>query len=454
MIYLVICMISTAVIAGNAAVAQDAAANSAPYEVGLSKVDITPEYPIRLSGFSFRQKESEGVRQRIFARAMAVRAGGEPAVLITVDSIAIPPELRKQVASRLESKRQIKNERLAICATHTHTGPSLVGILPTMFGAPVPADQQQRIDRYTRGLTDRIEQAALAALDDLRASRLSFGIGKARFAINRRTRGGPVDHDMPAMFITDVGGSLRGIYLSYACHCVVLSDYKVSGDWAGYAAEEIEKTHPGAIALVAIGCGADSNPESGVTGDKGEVAHQYGSEIAAEVERLLRFKHTELQGAIHCKLESVTLPLQPLPSREEWAKRAEGEGAEAYYARVQLAAIDRGERLPTEVVYPIQTWKFGDSLATVFLPGEVVVDYSLRLKTQFDRERLWINAYANDCPAYIPSERILKEGGYEGGGAMVYYALPAHFAAGLEDKIVAAVATQLGEEFKLRENQK
>ena len=384
---------------------------------------------------------------------MAVRAGGnEAAVLITIDSIAVPPALREEVARRLHAKRQIKNERLALCATHTHTAPSLSGILPTMFGAPVPGDQQERIDRYTRELTDRVEQAALAALNDLRASRLSFGIGKARFAINRRTRGGPVDHDMPVIIVTGSDGGLRGIYLNYACHCVVLSDYNVSGDWAGYAAEEIEKTHPGAVALVSIGCGADSNPESGVTGDKGEVAHQYGSEIAAEVARLLRFKLSEVTGQITCTMDTITLPLQPLPTRDEWAKRAEGEGAEAYYAGVQLAAIDRGQKLPTEVAYPTQTWKFGDTLAAVFLPGEVVVDYSLRLKKEFDRNRLCINAYANDCPAYIPSERILKEGGYEGGGAMVYYGLPASFAPGLEDKIVSAVAAQLGDEFKPREN--
>src|SRR5205814_6914280 len=82
-----------------------------------------------------------------------------------------------------------------------------------------------------------------------------------------------------------------------------------------------------------------------------------------------------------------------------------------------------------------------------FLPGEVVVDYSLRLKRELDGRRLWINAYANDVPAYIPSERVLKEGGYEGGGAMVYYDLPGPFRSGLEDMIVAAVHDLLGQRF-------
>src|SRR6476660_9939388 len=84
----------------------------------------------------------------------------------------------------------------------------------------------------------------------------------------------------------------------------------------------------------------------------------------------------------------------------------------------------------------------------VFLPGEVVVDYSLRLKKEFDRGRLWINAYSNDVPCYIPSERILKEGGYEGGGAMLYYDRPTKLASGIEQKIVDEVHRQLPKDFE------
>ena len=156
-----------------------------------------------------------------------------------------------------------------------------------------------------------------------------------------------------------------------------------------------------------------------------------------------------LDGNIECQLQEITLPLHALPSHAEWEERTKIKSpAESYYAKVQLAQLDAGKKLPTEVTYPVQTWKFGNTLAMVFLSGEVVVDYSLRLKKELDSTRLWINAYSNDAPAYIPSERILKEGGYEGGGAMIYYNLPAPFAAGLEDKIVAAVHAQADDNFK------
>jgi putative membrane-bound dehydrogenase-like protein len=426
-----------------------AAANPAVYQVGLAKVDITPEGPIRLSGFYVRKTESVGVREHIFARAMAVAGiDKKPVVLITVDSIGIPVHVRNEVAHRLAEKKGLPNERLAITATHCHTTPMLTGVLTTMFGEPVPPDQQARIDKYTKDLTDELEQVAAEALGAMKPARLQFGIGEAGFSINRRTKGGPVDHELPVLQVTDLKGKIRAVYVSYACHCVVLSDFKTSGDWAGYAAADIEKKYPGCIALVSVGCGADSNPACGVQFDKAEFAQKYAEQMATEVDRVFHTMMGRLDGNIECQLQEIKLPLHKLPSRAEWEQRAKIKGPEGYYAQVQLDQLDAGKKLATEVTYPVQTWKFGNTLAMVFLSGEVVVDYSIRLKKELDSTRLWVNAYSNDDPAYIPSERILKEGGYEGGGAMVYYNLPAPFAAGLEDKIVSAVHAQLDDSFK------
>ena len=181
-----------------------------------------------------------------------------------------------------------------------------------------------------------------------------------------------------------------------------MSDFKTSGDWAGYAAAEIEKKYPDAVALVSVGCGADSNPACGVQNDKAEFAQQYAHEIATEVDRLFHTMLARLDGNIECQLTEIALPLHALPSRAEWEQRTKIKGPEGYYAKVQLAKLDAGEKLATDVTYPVQTWKFGNTLAMVFLPGEVVVDYSLRLKKELDSTRLWINAYSNDAPATFP----------------------------------------------------
>ena len=55
------------------------------------------------------------------------------------------------------------------------------GVLPNLFGSPIPLDHQERIDRYTNELTDMLEQVALAALADRQPARMTWGIGAANF---------------------------------------------------------------------------------------------------------------------------------------------------------------------------------------------------------------------------------------------------------------------------------
>jgi putative membrane-bound dehydrogenase-like protein len=415
------------------------------YPVGVAQADITPTYPVRLSGFGFRRTESEGVTQKIWAKALAV-GDDAPVVLITTDNLGVPVRMVDEVANRL-AKHGVRRERLAVTATHTHTAPMLSNVCPTLYGMPIPKEHQEHIDRYTKEFTDALERAALAALADRKPARLSWGVGSAGFAMNRRTKGGPVDHDLPVLVVRDLKGTVRAVYVSYACHCVTLSNNKVSGDWAGFAQEAIQDDYPGAVALCSVACGADSNPNSGVTGDKTEVAQRQGMEIAAEVRRLLKGYLAPVSGPITTKSQAIELPLADLPSKADWEERAKRQDAVGYHARVQLERLARGEALKSRIDYPVMTWAFGDSLAMIFLPGEVVVDYSLRLKKELDARRLWVNAYANDAPCYIPSERVLKEGGYEGGAAMVYYDVPGPFKPGLEQKIIDVVHGQIGQRF-------
>jgi putative membrane-bound dehydrogenase-like protein len=431
-------------ISSNIAIAQE----QLPYSVGLAKVDITPDFPVRLSGFGGRRAESEGVTQRIWAKALAIQGKNQtPAVLITVDNLGIPAYMVEQVARSLHAKAKLPPERLAIAATHTHTAPMLKNVAPTLFSMPIPADHQERIDRYTAELTDQLEKVALAALAASKPSRLAYGIGTATFGMNRRTKGGPVDHDLPVLAVYGENDKLRAVYVTYACHCVTLSNNKISGDWAGFAESILEENHPGTIALVSVGCGADQNPTSGVAGDKVDLARSQGAEIATEVRRLLGGYLTPIAGELTTKVKKFELPLADLPTKEQWQAKAEMKGPIGYHAQVNLARLKRGEKIRDHIDYSVQTWSFGDSLAMVFLPGEVVVDYALRLKKELDGRRLWLNAYANDAPCYIPSERVLKEGGYEGGGAMVYYDLPVPFRPGLEEKIVAAARELAGPHF-------
>lgn len=417
--------------------------------VGVAGIDITPNYPVRLNGFGFRRTESEGVTQPIFAKALAFSDAKQgPAVLITTDNLGLPLEIIQEVAKRLKSRIHLNPERLTITATHTHTGPMLNDVAPTLFGMPIPPEHQAHIERYTREFTDKLEEVAVSAMKDMKPARLSWGVGTVGFAVNRRTKGGPVDHDLPVLVVKDEQGKVRAVYFSYACHCVTLSNNKISGDWAGFAQAAVEKAFPGAVALASVGCGADANPSSGVTGSNVVICAAQGQQIADEINRLMpALKPVTANPDIH--FASIDIPFDTPRTRAQWEERAQsGDYAAAYHAKLNLERLDRNESLPTKMTYLIQSWIFGDDLAMVFLPGETVVDYSLRLKREFDRNRLWVNGYSNEERCYVPSERILKEGGYEGGDAMIYYDRPQRFAPGLEQRIIDIVHQQIPKSFR------
>ncbi len=178
------------------------------------------------------------------------------------------------------------------------------------------------------------------------------------------------------------------------------------------------------------------------------MAVQHGEAFATEVGRLVQTELAPLHGILDCRAKWIELAFDTLPTHDQWQALAESKSAPiAYHAQKNLARLDRGEELPTHLPYLVQTWSFGDDLTMVFLPGEVVVDYSLRIKREFDRSRLWVHGYANDVQCYIPSRRILDEGGYEGAGAMVYFDRPTKLAADVEERIFAALRVLIPAEF-------
>ncbi len=418
------------------------------YRVGVAAVDVTPAYPVRLNGFGGRREEAAGTSQHLWAKALAISHGTDlPVVIVTLDNLGVRESLVDQVAGELAKRYQLPRENLVLTFTHTHCAPKVNGSSDTIFSSPIPPEHQEHIDRYTSELPGLIVAAVSEAIDQRRPASLEWGVGKVGFAANRRTAGGPVDHDLPILIARDKTGRPFAFYTTYACHCVTLSFNQYSGDWAGYAQELIEREFPRATALVSIGCGSDANPSGGVTGDNIAAAAAQGGEIAAEVKRVLAGPLRSLSGPLAAKLDHLSLPLNPLPSRADLEAQAAAGGAAGYNAGWQLAKLDRGEQLVSELRYPIQSIRFGDQLQMIFLAGEVCVDYSLRLKRELNRDHIWLHGYSNDFGAYIPSERLLKEGGYGGGGEIPYFALPTTLAPGLEDRIVAAVKAQTPDGF-------
>jgi len=190
--------------------------------------------------------------------------------------------------------------------------------------------------------------------------------------------------------------------------------------------------------MFVTGCGADCDPMPRSLED---MPRRHGETMALAVGQVLRRQMRSLAGPLTTAFDHVDIPFQTPPTREELAVRLKtAAGMQARHARQLLGIIDRDGKLSDRYPYPVQAWQFGPGLTLIALGGEVVVDYALRFKAAYGWEDTWVAGYSNDVMGYIPSLRVLEEGGYEGGGAMVNYGRPGPLAPAIEEVIAAKVS--------------
>ena len=435
------------------------AAVAAGWKTGAASVKITPEAPMWMAGYGSRNHPSTGHLNDLYAKALVLAdPEGSRVAIVTLDLVGIGPDVAEPIRAELASKYDLPPANVSFCCSHTHSGPVVGHNLRTLHYDLVDETQQKLIDEYAKKLHADVVLVVGRAIAALAPSQITWGHGTATFAANRRNNkepdvpelraagklAGPFDHDVPVLKITDNTGKLTAVLFGYACHATVLSDYDWSSDYPGFAQSALEASHPGCTALFFAGCGADQNP---LPRRKVELARQYGQDLAAAVDAVLAKPLTPISGSLRVRATTIDLPLaRPLTAEEVDAEAKSTDKYLAARARRYQHMLAAGQALPTSYPYPIQAWRLGDGPTLVTLGGEVVVDFALRLKQEHGALETWVAGYSNDVMAYIPSRRVLTEGGYEGAGAMVYYGLPSPWAPTVEESIVAGVRSLIAAE--------
>ena len=430
-------------------------ARDGSWHAGVAKVAITPREPTWMAGYGARDHPSEGAIHDLWAKALFLQdRGGRKALIVTLDLCGIGADVSNAVRDAARARFGLERDRIVLACSHTHSGPVVGGNLRPMY-AKLDEAQRKRVDDHTKALVASLDIVIGEAFTDMIPAVLFWGTGRADFAVNRRENKekdvpalraalalkGPVDHDVPVLRVMNDEGKDLAIVFGYACHCTVLDGYQFSGDYAGFAQLALEKAHPGTQAMFVAGCGADQNP---LPRRSVELAEKYGGEMAVAVDEVIASPMHVVEGALKSAYEEVGLKFAALPTAVELEAAAKSKDPiVAARASALLATLKAKGSLDSSYPYPVQAWRLGD-LTWVFLGGEVVVDYSLRLKRNLGSSKTWVSGYCNDVMAYIPSQRVLKEGGYEGGGAMLYYGLPSPWADSAEEDIVGAVARVLG----------
>ena len=367
----------------NAAAGEDAD-TTCEWRAGVASTVITPQSPLRMSGYAARKEPAEGTEQELFAKALVLEdRQGRRLLMLTMDLIGVSERLRDSVAAQVEARYGLPPEAVMMNASHTHCGPDY---------------NRDDAKDYFDGLVNSLVELTGQAIDRLEPASLAYNFARCGFAMNRRTPtdsgyenhpnpDGLVDHTVPVLRVDNADGELRAVVFGYACHNTTMGFRKWLGDYAGYAQEYFQQDHPGVTAMFLMGCGADQNP---YPRSELEYAKRHGRSLATAVEAALEsgqstLRHQQpLHGPLRTVLETVDL------------------------------AFDQEDR--PDFAYPVQVVCFGSELCIIALGNEVVVDYSLRLKRELseaDGLRIWVAGYSNAYSGYIPSRRVLLEGGYE-----------------------------------------
>ncbi len=420
--------------------------SAAEWKVGIARTDITPEKPVWMAGYAARKHPAEGNVHSLWAKALVIEDHrGERVVIVTSDLIGFVRDLADRIGDRVRQQTGIERDRIVMSVSHTHCGPVILGCAD--IAHHMAEEDVAAAAAYRKKLEDKVVDVISQACKAIQPAKLAYGEGHATFAKNRRgiqtqeyaNSPGPVDHTVPVLQVSDENDRPLAVLFGYACHNTTLGGnfYSYNGDYAGFAQIEFESKHPGVTAMFITGCGADANPQPR---GKLELAEQHGKSLATAVDGALSGELHPVKGALAVAFERVDLPFVDPPTKEELEKRrGEGNVYQQRLTELLLKRFDDHGKIDNSYPYPVQVVRFGDDLSMVVLAGEVVVDYSLRLRKEYEGRRIWVAGYCNEVFAYLPSERILAEGGYEGASAMVYFGWHGPFKPGMEDRVVGLI---------------
>ncbi len=412
------------------------------YNAGIGRKIITPTNPAWLNGYASPQRFSPaaGKDHELWAKAIVLEdASKKKVIIVTTDILGLSHEISEDISRKVLGKYGIPRSQIMLNSSHTHSGPM---IWPSAGMFDYDTKNMMVVASYAQKLTSDILETIDMAIASLHPVKLASGIGTAGFAKNRRSPEitiRPVDYEVPVLTISDLQNKTEAILFGYACHNTTLGGtyMNINGDYAGYAQLELEANYPGVTALFFQGCAGDINPEPRGTL---ELAIQHGKTLADSVKKIVDAGMSPVNGLIRSSFIEVPLEF-PAPDIQQYQKEIIGEDQYLQRrAKLMLSAYNKGWDITT-YKYPVQAIRFGKDLTILALAGETVVDYSLWAKKQYGRERLFVAGYSNEVMCYIPTKRIIQEGGYEPNSSMIYYVMPGPFKENVEEKILKGIKT-------------
>lgn len=437
--------------------------------VSTSNVDITPTVGYAMGGYGTDAvRESQAINEPLRARCTILWDSGTPRVIVTADVLAFGRVMHQQIRSRITALG-VASSDFVLNATHTHNGPVLREKLDPYISYNI--SDLSAINFYSDSLVNKITDLVRSALAAPRTSvTLDYFVLDEDFSYNREPPLAYVERDVPVLVARDSAGKPRAVIFSYGTHPVAANlQYEFDPDYPSEAIKTIEAAYPGVAAQFVLGPAGDQDPKNTAGGFIG--ADAYGRDLGLTITNAIGTPGAPMAGPISTAISEATLPLDITDTPSNLQAVAAAYDARAsrttgYYQRHAQVMADqaRTHSFVSTIPLPIQRWKFSgaNGLTMIFCGGEVVSGYAVYFRRQLGGSaRLWFTAYANEVPAYIPSDELLDHASYGGGwdadspglagGSMTIYKYMGHFLGrsagtttnGVEQVVIAKIQALL-----------
>jgi hypothetical protein len=385
-------------------------ANQNQLYANAAKLDLTPplEMKFALGGYGARMSQpAQGIHDRIWAKAIILSDGNKKYAIVTLDVLALPPNVKPQVLAHLRDAGW-KDENVMLLPSHTHSSLDMSALNDrNTLDNPFIGIYQPRLKNF---VVESIAKVITKADTNL----IPVNIGTACTTVmgmNRNRRNdAAVDRDLTLTRVDTEKGKPLAVLLNWTAHTTIMDDTDmwVSGGWPGYLQRELESwIGEGVICMYYNGAQGDQSPIRPAGASHYEQAEIYGREIAKKAFDLyskIEPKSLSIFTSNHYQLD--------LPSRiAHPAFKATG-GKE-------YGIDDKGMEIILNVMCPEKTTLTAlriDDWIIAGVPGELSCELGLHVKSKLRNAGIKypvIGGIADEWISYIVTAEQYEEGGYE-----------------------------------------
>jgi neutral ceramidase len=423
-------------------------------KAGYARVNINPALGTAMSGFANRDRARgcEGIHDDLYVRALYLAHEGQSALIMGLDLLFFSREEADRFKGAIGRRLDLAPSQILLNTSHTHTGPK-VGT----WSYDPPSDPL-----YLQELEHAILEVACNAHDAAVEATLWAGCARTTLPISRRLvlPGGKVSwgpepmgevcNIVPICLFRDKGGRPISLVFSVSCHPSIMSGYQISAEYPGVAMGVLDASLGRVASLFLQGAGGDAKPRVTAEIDTDpprfrtgtwEDVRVAGTMVADEVLRTLEAGLAPVEPDLKTYTLEMAWPMETLPDRaayEAVLADSDADRTRRLWAEEKIELLSRGYRVPSSVPITVQGVQLGRGVRMVGVEGELVAGLGNQILDTFADGVTFPLGYSNGAQAYLPTDAMLDEEGYE-VASFYEYRQAARFARGIDGQMREAL---------------